>query len=147
MVQKGGIEYNGVWEFKNKFYTLPDTILTDWECTGEELLDGNDLYVEVKWVDPEPWRTEQFWILNEARKTVRMLINREDVHSIRLIRFNRDTDGVLSVNDIIEFEVHNSRNKKYSYGTGIDKYIKEWCAKPALFSFEIVTYEDKNSHW
>ncbi len=137
MVEKGGIEYGGVWSFKGKFYVFERALVTDWESTGKQLDDGEQLYDEVRWVDPEPWRGEQYWCLKDARTVARRLTAREDVNALRLISFNRDNNGVLTITDIVEIETQYNRNK-YQYGSGVDRFLKEGCESTTLFSFEIV---------
>ena len=137
MIKKGSIEYNGVWGFRDKFFTLEGACVTDWEATGEQLLSHDIMYDEVQWVDPEPWRGECFWFLKEARVTARMLINRLDVWGVRLIAFTRNEEGVVTIQDIVEIETHYDRDS-YKYGSGVDRFLKEWCGDNVLFSFEIV---------
>ncbi|RKZ94254.1 MAG: hypothetical protein DRQ46_10190 [Gammaproteobacteria bacterium] len=140
MIKKGSIEYNGVWGFRGKFFTLEGACVTDWEATGKQLLSHDIMYDEVQWVDPEPWRGEKVWVLAEARACCRMLAKRTDVIAIRLIKFDKNEEGVLTILDICEFESQTIVTR-YPYGSYIDTFITEWCEARNWFSFEIVLKE------
>ncbi len=142
MVRKRSTEYSGVWGFGGRYYSLVGSAIPDWEPTGNLLYDeaSENAYSEVRWVDPDPWRGERVWGIKEARAVARELIARMDVVALRLIRFDRNSDDVLTINNIVEIETQFNRNK-YPYGSGIDRFIKEWCSAKCLFSFEIVDKE------
>ena len=117
------------------------------ECFGGYCLtDGDDYNFTPngsyagefgEWVDPEPWRKEQVWELKKARAICRMLAKTKDTRAIRILRFDKDENDVLTINDICEFDSMIIA-RRYTYGDGIDWYLKEWCKADALFSFETV---------
>ena len=142
MVTKNGIDYIGVWELDGKFFTLAESSVTDWNTvfSGTELWneDGRG-YIEVKYIDPAPhWTQVEVRTVNEMRSIIREML-KGNFKAIRMIQFEKDSNGVLSVTDIAQFNDLDYIRKQYPYNDYIDETVKEW--DNILMCFEGVEYE------
>ncbi len=119
----------------------------EWKKTEDYQFTPNQNYFGEfgEFVDPNEWKKERRFILKEARALCREILARPNVKFIRLVRWDEDSNGVRSINDIIEFSGGHFQ-KNYRYGSGIDFWLKKWCADKALFNFETVPFEIGSDH-